>query len=170
MAEFSTKRVRCLMSEVMKQCDLEDVVKHNMYRKENNLHRKPFLAFYTTINGYHKFRVKPMERRMVCVREPDNEYDQNAIKIFIANTNIPVGRMPKTCAQIVAEYMDEGHIIGTTVYWKIDQWQHGPSVDLGDGPKLVCFFAFDFSNFDKRSEMANQFLQRMIAFDEANVP
>ena len=48
-----------------------------------------------------------------------NVYDQNAIKIFVAKTIIPVGRMPKTCAKIVATYMEEGHIIGTSVCWKV---------------------------------------------------
>ena len=53
MAEVVTKRVRCLLSEVAKECDLEDVVRHNTYRFQKKLNRKPYLAFYSTINAYH---------------------------------------------------------------------------------------------------------------------
>ena len=48
-----SRRVRCLVSEVLTECDLEDVVRHNLYRVEEGLIRKPYLLMYSTINGYH---------------------------------------------------------------------------------------------------------------------
>eukprot|EP00111_Clytia_hemisphaerica_P000899 TCONS_00002633-protein len=93
MSQVFTKRIRCLTSEVFQEADLEDIVQHNRFRFDNNLRKKPFLGFYSTVNGYHHFHVRPYSCRMTCMREPENNYDPKVIKI-LKEDGTCVGRMP----------------------------------------------------------------------------
>ena len=63
------------------------------------------------MNGYHAFCVKPEKIvPLGCEREPRIQFDKNAIKIIIPETDTTVGRMPKKCCKIVAPFMDTGGI------------------------------------------------------------
>jgi len=42
------------------------------------------------------------------VREPSNQYDENAIKIMIKESNIDIGYVPRNVAKALAPIMDSG--------------------------------------------------------------
>ena len=81
--------------------DFEDVTDYNIYRmkKNNSYSQQYYLGIYGTINGYHHFRTKPSDERfckpLSCVREPDNLYDKNAIKVVSPTDFVMFGRVPR---------------------------------------------------------------------------
>ena len=92
---------------------------------------------------------------MQCVREPDNVYHSNAIKV--QSNGVTVGRMPRKCSEIVAAYFDNNEIIHSIAFCK-GRMAHGGSEDFGLGPKLICTYFFEFKNFQKRKEAMAKFL------------
>ena len=163
-------QVKCLNSEV-NEGDLEHVVYYNMLLRIKLWRRKFFcLGMYATINGYHKFRVKPEEKiPLNCKREPRNRFDERAVQI-VKKTSSPtereivVGRMPKNCANIISPYFDSGDIAHSTVFFT-GQMHHGNSIDLGLGPKLICVYFFEFGNWEKRNDMMNKLKSNLKSFN-----
>ena len=117
----------CFLASEVDEGDLEDVVKYNKYRMSKNWHRDSYyLGLYATINGYHKFRIKPNENSpLQCVREPENPYDVNAIKI-VDTSEGTVGRMPRSFCSMISRYIDSGEIVHATAFYK-GNMSHGVS-------------------------------------------
>ena len=68
-----SRRVRCLVSEVLTECDLEDVVRHNLYRVEEGLIRKPYIF-------NHNFLLNRQNKKIFCFAHAQYqkvEYFQN---------------------------------------------------------------------------------------------
>ena len=68
--------------------------------------------------------------------------------------------MPRKCCGLVADYIDAGDIVNTTVYYK-GKMHHGASVDFGLGPKLICVYFFEFSDGRKRDELLKKTLKNL---------
>ena len=169
---MATKKIYILTSEVEKEVDLEDIVRYNSMRRERINRGNCYLAVYSTINGYHHFKIKPtLGISMTCEREPENPHDNKAIKVILPTQASPcvVGRMPKNVCQVVSNFMDGKEILHTTVF-RLDKMHHGPSEDFGQGPKLVAVYFFEFLDPLKRNALAVQLKKCCHTLKEFCVP
>ena len=144
--------------------DLDDLVFYNQFRKKHKLQKRPaYLGLYATINGYHIYRVRPeVEKPLSLVREPENEYDFNAIKVMDISTSpiTMIGRMPRRCSKVIAEYMDNGTITHSCAFYK-GKMEFGTSELFGLGPKLVCMYFFEVQSIEAKNILKSRLLEEM---------
>ena len=120
--------------------------------------RGKYLIILATINGYHHFQTRPLmgvEFQLKCIREPENVYDNNAIKVVapalrevkldlldITVRTRPhqtvrnicgnvIGRMPASISKIIAPFKDN-RIIGNITALYTGEMHHGKHPVLGD--------------------------------------
>jgi len=127
------------------------------YNKFYDLKGTQTLAVHCSINGFHHFRFRPPVgldiTPLKCVREPENEYDFNAIKVVVPElaefdtderddvhhiVGKTVGRVPKILARLFSPLIDNDSITNITSCFT-GQLEHGKKV-YGNGPKLRCWY------------------------------
>ena len=59
--------------------------------------------------------------RLELVREPDNHYDENAIKVMWRNGQHHIGYIPRTIASYIAQIMDSGSLIESYILISSEQ-------------------------------------------------
>jgi len=101
--------------------------------------------------------------RIQFIRNPNNEYDKNAIEIWFKNGQHMLGHIPARLARSLAPEMDAGKFLkgyfiseGDGRAWSVSALLLGPALppDLQSQPK-VCPDEFAFKQWDRENRMLN---------------
>lgn len=99
--------------------------------------------------------------RIQFIRNPDNEYDENAIEIWFKNGQHMLGHVPARLAAVLAPQMDAGKLLkgyflneGDGRAWSVSALLLGPALPP-EPPILpkVCPDKFAFDEWDRENRM-----------------
>lgn len=71
------------------------------------------------LEAQERYHQLEKDEALDLVREPDNEYDENAIAVY--SDGIKIGYIPRTMNADLAEAMDEGRVFQSTYDPDIDR-------------------------------------------------
>jgi len=119
---------------------------------------------YSDLDEMTDKRLRPQAGdRIEFVRNPDNEYDSNAIEIWFKNGQHMLGHVPAQLARSLAPEMDAGKFLkgyfineGDGRAWSVSALLLGPALPP-DTPSLpkVCPDKFAFEQWDRENRMLN---------------
>lgn len=101
--------------------------------------------------------------RIQFVRNPDNQYDKNAIEVWFKNGQHMLGHIPATLAKKLAPEMDAGKFLkgyfineGDGRAWSVSALLLGPALPL-ELPSLskVCPDEFEFEEWERHNKMVS---------------
>ena len=90
------------------------------------------LEFTAAVRGYHYYRkiwVPKSSQVMNCYFEPDNPFDQFAIKVCEEGSTDPVGHLPREISHATKFFMDRGATIKVQLI--SDHYRRSPLVQGG---------------------------------------
>ena len=149
--------------------------KHIMNKlKSNSPAEGAYIAFPSTIAGYHHFKIKPIPGLifpMTLHREPSNSHHINAIMVTSnVKSKFPdqvikladgrsvfdkqVGRVPREIADIIAPFLDNGEIIKGLAFYTGKIIQKGNQE--GGGPHLTCVYFLKVKSANEATALHEQ--------------
>ena len=93
--------------------------------------------YTAAVRGYHYYRrfgVPKRSQKLFCYHEPDNPFDEFAIKVCKEGKEVPVGHLPREISRATKFFIDRGANI--TVTLTSDHYRRSPLIQ--GGMEIAC--------------------------------